>query len=243
MRNFLFLFLLFLPFAGFSQEESDEVIVADGFQWKDSPVYLGGDFQLSMFRRAGAGTYAPQPGWAIGIWTDLILKKKHKVRSGLEFQYRTFSLNSFSSGTNSGGKAYRKTIEGTSRMYFFQLPWLFDPGRQNSEKKLRLLAGVSGGLRIFTRQNFSYRYEIPADSLVITGEENSGNNAMDILELNAVAALVFKPLENMELSLGLGYKLCGFSIGKVAFISRTEQNTLLNFRAIFRICQIEDLRL
>lgn len=242
MRNFLFLLLLFLPFSGFGQEEEYE-IPEQGFHWSEAPLYLGGDFQLSMYRRAGAGAYAPQPGWAFGIWTDLVLKKKQKVRSGLEFQYRTFSLNSFSSGINTGGKSFRKTIEGNCRMYFFQLPWLFDLGRQNSGRKLKFLAGASGGLRIFTRQNFRYRYEIPTDSLLITGEESSSNNAMDILELNAAAALIWKPQENLELSLGLGYKLCGFSIGKVNFISRTEQNTLLNFRAIYRICQIGNLRL
>ena len=236
------LFLLSLPGASLALAQSSGEPENIRFTWSEAPVFMSASLPFSRYRRAGEKAYPAEAGFEAGIFVDYALKQKYRFRVGMELQSRAFSLNSVSEGKNLSGKSYIKTIEGRTRMFFVQFPFLLELNRESENRKLRWMAGAGGGLRIWTRQAFTYQYEIPADSLLIRGADNSGNDAMDQMELNALLCLVYKPHKRWEFALQAGYKLLGISIGKAAFISRSEQNSSLSLKAFFSPGRISGLR-
>jgi hypothetical protein len=173
---------------------------------------------------------------------DYALMQQYPFRGGFEYQMRGFSLNDFSEGTSNSGKRYRKTITGKTEFSYLQFSTLFDFGKQNPEKKLRFVLGPSAGLRLWTRQKFSYIYEIPSDSIRIEGKDDSGNDALDVVEFNAIAGIFYSPHPRLDICLRGTYKLCGFSIAKENFISRTERNSMLSISVMYRLSTVGNLR-
>lgn len=212
------------------------------FQWRDAPVYLSGSFFYSRHERFGEQAFPAAPGGTAGLYFDYALKQKFPFRAGLEVQLRSFSLDSDKEGITNTGKRFLQSTKGNTRMLFFQLPMLLDVLPQLESRKIRVLAGPGLGVRIWSRQSFSYRFEIPSDTLVIMGEESSGSDAMDLLEFNALAAILYNPFDRFEIGLSFGYKLFGFSTGKENFIRRTELNTALGITAFFQVCRMGDLK-
>jgi hypothetical protein len=109
------------------------------------------------------------------------------------------------------------------------------------EKKLRFVLGPSAGIRIWTRQKFTYIYEIPSDSIRIEGKADSGSDALDLVEINAIAGVFYSPHPRLDVCLRGTYKLFGFSIAKENFISRTERNSMLSISLMYRFSTVRNL--
>ena len=239
-QKILVLHLLFVMNGLWAQpgEEPEQI----GRQWQEAPVFISVSGNLTRHHRPGAPAYKPSPGWQCGIFTDYAFRQKYPFRTGIEWQNRSFSLDSYSEGLDLKGRKFRKTITGETRMAFFQAPLLFEI-KPDQQRKFQFRAGPGAGFRLWTRQKFSYRYEIPSDSLVITGNENSGSDAMDFLELNALFQLGWKLHDRWEISLEGSYKLLGFSIAKENFFTRTERTSGLIIRLFYSPCRMKDLRI
>jgi hypothetical protein len=65
---------------------------------------------------------------------------------------------------------------------------------------------------------------------------------MDLLEVNALASLIYRPVKRIDIGLCLAYKLVGFSIGKENFFRRTELNTSLSFIVFYQLGRMEDVK-
>lgn len=224
--------------AVFAQSESKTI----RYNWKEAPVYLSASGQINRFKSESNGPYPIYAGYEAGLFVDYALRQQFPFRGGFEYQMRGFSLNDFSEGTTNSGKSFRKTITGKTEFSYLQFSTLFDFGKQNPEKKLRFLAGPSAGLRLWTRQKFSYIYEIPSDSIRIEGKDDSGNDALDLVEINAIAGVFYSPHPRLDVCLRGTYKLCGFSIAKENFISRTERNSMLSISLMYRFSNVGNLR-
>jgi hypothetical protein len=183
------------------------------------------------------------PGGGAGFYFDYAIRQKYPFRSGLEWQFRSFSLDAEKRGFTNSGKPFRQTTSGQTRMLFMQVPLLFDLLPNPGARKFHLMAGLGTGIRLWSRQAYSYRYEIPSDTLVITGSESGGNDAMDLLEVNALSALLYRPVNRFDIGLFLAYKLVGFSIGKENFFQRTELNTTLSLAVFYQLGRMEDVKL
>jgi len=223
--------------ATFAQSESKKI----RYNWKEAPVYLSGSGQINRFKSESNGPYPIYAGYEAGLFVDYALMQQYPFRGGFEYQMRGFSLDDFSEGTTNSGKRYRKTITGKTEFSYLQLSSLFKLGRNMPEKKLRFVLGPSAGIRLMTRQKFTYIYEIPSDSIRIEGKADSGSDALDLVEINAIAGVFYSPHPRIDICLRGTYKLFGFSIAKENFISRTERNSMLSISLMYRFSTVGNL--
>jgi hypothetical protein len=234
-----------LAFCGFILPVSaqDEEYVPDVVtEWLAAPVYLSGGPTLSRFVNAPSGDAYPfrlKPEF--GILFQYSLGQTYPFYSGLEFQMRGFKIDKRITGTTADGRISETITKGTRRTNYLIVPMIFSiPAKP--ERKLHFLAGISGGMRVYFRQDFTSVYRIPQDSLEITIEENkTGNNALDILEFNGELGASYRFHPKLELWAGTTIKLVGFSLATENFFSRNERNTLFRVKLLWRFASMEDL--
>ncbi len=211
------------------------------WDWDSTPLCITLGPNLSRYKDQST-SYPVKILGEGGFLSKYSVSREFPFWTGLEFQMRGYRIKSFKSGKTNDGRTFEQRSEGDTRINYLVVPFLFSLPAGKPENKFHVLAGASLGVRIYFRQNYTYSFSIPADSIVINGKENKiGNDALDFLDFNTVAGCSYRISPRMELWALATWKAFGFSIGQQDFFSRHEKNTMATLKLIYRIGSLEDI--
>ena len=231
------IFCCSIPGLSQDDEEVPELVTI----WEDAPLYVSLGPSFSRFKDAQAAYPVKLLGEG-GFLFQYSLFQQLPFWSGMEFQMRGYRINTSKSGRTSDGRYFEQKSNGDTRINYLVFPMPFSIPSSEPEKKFHVLAGPSMGLRVYFRQNYTYSYAIPSDTILITGKENiTGNDALDFLDFNANLGVTYRIKPRLELWAMATYKVFGFSIGQENFFSRNEHNTQFSIKLLYRIGHMEDM--